>query len=62
MLPVPGHLRRDQATSVSGLTADDGGHHQGFGGGGGAGLIVGGVEARSGETLLPHSGEDLARY
>ena len=53
VLPVPGHLRRDQATSVSGLTAEDGGHH------GGAGRIV---EARSGETFLPQSADDLARY
>ena len=53
VLPVPGHLRRDQATSVSGLTAEEGGHH------GGAGRIV---EARSGETFLPQSADDLARY
>ena len=64
VLPVPGHLRRDQATSVSGLTAEDGhaGHHQGLGGGGGVGRTVGGKDTLSGETLLPHTGEELARY
>ena len=65
VLPVPGHLRRDQATSVSGLTqspednsVQPQGHH---GGGGGVGRTIGGKETRSSETLLPHTAEDLAR-
>ena len=60
VLPVPGHLRRDQATSVSGLmqASEDGGQHQGLRGGGGVPAVAG-KEPRS---SLPHTGDDLARY